>query len=790
MRPTRAIALVYLAMLASGAAALTYEISWFRQLGLVFGHTARAAAVVLAAYFGGMALGYALAGRWSRRLARPLVGFACAEALVGAWALAVPFLVQPMGRAIQGIGGDAPGLVADLARASAAIGVLLPGTAALGATLPFVAEAIGRGERGSSRIARIYATNTFGAVTGVVIATGWLLVHVGVVRTSQLAALASFGVAGVALALSRTFDSHRAPVPASVAESTGDARLWTAAAAVSGFGILAAEVLYTRMFSLVLHNSTYTFGVVLAVVLVGLAASAGTCAWLLRRFDPHRLGVMVCIVASAALVTSFVGFVELTELKYFSAGESFVGYLWGVTRMVAAVVGLPVLAMGMLLPVTWHALRVDGSAGRVVGRTTMVNTLCAAAGAIAASFVLMPLLDLWWSFAVVALAYVGLGLWFAAMLPRRARLSATVTLTAIVPLSMLAAARPDEGIGLRDGEELVVRASGAYGWIDVVRHRDTHNLRLRQNVHYGLGSSASSPMELRQGHLPLLLHPAPRDVAFIGLATGTTASAALQHPSVESVTVIELIPEVVEAARLFAEYNGGIVDHPKTRVVVGDGRHVLARERGRFDVIVSDLFVPWESETGYLYTVEHFEAVRDRLAPGGVFAQWIAAWQVGPDELDVIAQSMHRVFPHVTIWLGSTSPSRTIVALVGTDGPHTLTRTELGSRLMELDPPPHASEPLLRTPDDLVALYMGDWTGVQVDRLNTDEHPVIEFLAPVAHRTRGARLLHAALQRYGRERLLPLPREHFTFDPPAEAHERFIPGQRERLPHREPHSDD
>jgi spermidine synthase len=763
----RRVVLLYVAMIASGAAALTYEISWFRQLGLVFGHTARAAAVVLAAYFVGMALGHALAGRLSPRLSRPLVGFAIAEGVVGLWALVVPALIVFLGDTVDRDPAAAGPFGSDLQRAVTAIGVLLPGTIALGATLPFVAEALGTLDHRTDRIARAYAANTFGAVIGVAATTTWLLLHFGVVGASRLAVLVSLGVGLGAWSLSRSFQRTNPAAAEPVREDQdaehGDARLWTTAAAVSGFGVLAAEVLYTRMFSLVLHNSTHTFGTVLAVVLVALAAAAAVCAWLLRRFEPVSIAVGACIIAALGLTVSVAGFVEATALKYFSAGESFWGYLLGVMRLVTVVVIVPILAMGMLLPATWHALRRRANAGRVVGRTTMVNTLAAAAGALAASFVLMPLLDLWWSFAVVALAYIGLGAWLTTRLAARRRTVVRVSLVFVAAVGGLAVWRASTELGLGPREVLVERHGGAYGWIDVVRHEGTGNLRLRQNVHYGMGSSRSSPMELRQGHLPLLLHSAPRDVAFIGLATGTTASAALHHPSVESITVIELIPEVVRAARRFTDFNGGILDDPRTRVIVGDGRHVLAHHEGGFDVVVSDLFVPWESETGYLYTVEHFETVRARLAPGGVFVQWMAAWQVGARELDVIADGMRSVFPHVSIWLGSTSSRRTLVALVGTEDGRALDRASVAARLAELPEPPAGSETILRTVDDLERLYMGDWQPIGVPRLNTDEHPVIEFLAPEAHRTQGARLMGDTLTRYVEDRLLPLPRETFAF---------------------------
>ncbi|MFV2070198.1 MAG: hypothetical protein ACC645_24790 [Pirellulales bacterium] len=72
------IAHCYLIFFLSGAAALIYEISWSRQLGLLFGHTVHAAAVVLASYFAGMAVGHLVAARWSSRVS-PLLGYGIAR---------------------------------------------------------------------------------------------------------------------------------------------------------------------------------------------------------------------------------------------------------------------------------------------------------------------------------------------------------------------------------------------------------------------------------------------------------------------------------------------------------------------------------------------------------------------------------------------------------------------------------------------------------------------------------------------------------------------------------------
>jgi len=126
------------------------------------------------------------------------------------------------------------------------------------------------------------------------------------------------------------------------------------------------------------------------------------------------------------------------------------------------------------------------------------------------------------------------------------------------------------------------------------------------------------------------MHRNPQDVLFLGLGTGLTAAGAIPHQEVRHITAVELIPEVVEAVRFLADYNFDVVDHEKTRIVCDDARHYLLATEDKFDVIVSDLFVPWESESGYLYTVEHYEVAATRMKEGGLFCQWLPLrwWEV------------------------------------------------------------------------------------------------------------------------------------------------------------------
>jgi spermidine synthase len=255
---------------------------------------------------------------------------------------------------------------------------------------------------------------------------------------------------------------------------------------------------------------------------------------------------------------------------------------------------------------------------------------------------------------------------------------------------------------------------------------------MRLDNYYVLGSSAAATNERRQGLLPLLLHPDPRRVAFIGLATGITASAG-PALGVQETTVVELVPEVAGAARTyFATWNGQLLERPDVRLVLDDGRRYLAANRDGFDVIVSDLFIPWHASAGNLYAREMYETVARRLAPGGVFCQWLPLYQLTREEFDTIVHTFLTVFPQASLWRGDFYPDRPIVGLMGQLTPRPIDFARLSERLLRL--PAWSRDALLASPRGLFMLYTGNLTSVAdlfaTAPLNTDDRPIIEFLAP------------------------------------------------------------
>lgn len=736
----------YLIFFLSGAAALIYEISWSRQIGLLFGHTIQSAGVVLAAYFAGLALGYLIGAEWSSRM-RPLLGYGIAELAVASWACLIPTLLTfSESETIAAWFSNSSFARQTAMRAGFCFLLLLPATAALGATLPMMTEFLASQREGdlgdpvvAARTSWAYALNTAGALAGALSATFFLLVVVGVRSSSYLAAglSAACGLAGCGLswkweprlrAVPNEALGALAPTLTYQSPPTG----W-AVAGLSGFGILGLEVLYTRMFSLVLHNSTYTFGAVVAVFLASLAGGAGLTTRLQRRFSVEALLGWAAGLGALAVTSSVLIFVALTDLRYYGFGESFFQYLLGVCALIGLVVAPPITLLGMLLPLIWKSSASSDCAGRIVGRLTAVNTISAAAGALAASFLLLPRIGLWLSFVLLAGAFFATGCRF--VWPRRP-VTVCIGTTVFISLALLVWRSPveaEDGL-MQPSERLVRRWNSPYGWIDLVQLEKTDVFKVRQNLHYRFGQTGNDAREYRQAHIPLLLHERPEDVLFLGLGTGLTAGGAVPHGDVQHITAVELIPEVVEAARSLAKYNFGVVGHPKVEIRIDDARHYLLACDRRFDVIVSDLFVPWESQAGYLYTVEHYRIARRRLKPGGMVCQWLPLHQLGAGEFELIADSFASVFPVTTIWWGALDSSKPVVALVGGDGPLVLDEKRLEARLTALWRTTESSDANLRSAAEFFAHYQGDWVIRNPSLLNTDEHPRVEFWSPISNR--------------------------------------------------------
>ncbi len=201
--------------------------------------------------------------------------------------------------------------------------------------------------------------------------------------------------------------------------------------------------------------------------------------------------------------------------------------------------------------------------------------------------------------------------------------------------------------GLTAGTLLYYR-DGAASTVSVRRRTGTVSLAIDGKV--DASNAADMLTQKTLAHLPLLLHPNPRDVLIIGLGSGVTLASALVHP-IRRADVVEISPEVVEASRYFAAENRGALDDPRSRLIVGDGRSHVQLSSRTYDVIITEPSNPWMAGVASLFTREFFTALRGRLAPGGIVCQWTHTYEIADADLRSLVATFLSVFPEATGWL-------------------------------------------------------------------------------------------------------------------------------------------
>jgi spermidine synthase len=725
----------------SGAAALAYQVLWMRRFSVLLGATAPAVAAALTAFFVGLGLGSYLLGRLAPRLARPLRAFAALEIVTGISALAVePLLaaMQPLYAWLYDASGASPALQLTLKIGVAVVAVLVPATC-MGGTLPLLAQLVAaRAQALGVRAGGLYAVNTLGAALGALAVPALLLPLLGADGARAAVVSTSLLIGAGALLLGRREETPWPDAPALAGPAdAGRLRGGTLACALaSGAITLGLEALATRAFALVHENSVYSFATVLAVFLAGLGAGAVLArAALQRGIAARQLVVVGWAGAGAWIVLLPALFVRTTGLEYIAGG----GLLAHEARLAALVVAAllaPSILLGLALPAL---MQEEGEAARqggpAVGAILAANTAGAILGPGIALFALAPAVGLW-----TAISLLGaLSIAFAAVASRGAGRAGRRTLAAAVAVASAAFVVAPPGalppMKLSDADRLLDLSEGAFGSVAVVEHQGHRRIKL--NNFYVLGGSAAAGDERLQGHIPLLLHPRPERVAYLGLGTGISLSAIRFHPIREALA-LELVPEVVSAARdWFGGANLDVLADPRVRVREEDARSFVGATRERFDVVVGDLVVPWRRGESSLYTRDSFEAVRRVLAPGGLYCQWVPLYQISEAEFDSIAASFLDVFPRTTLWRGDFAAGQAVVALIGHTDARGLDAATADARVRSLAAAPDRSNPYLSHPAGLWLYFVGPLDPAE-PRLraaprNRDASPWVELASPRLH---------------------------------------------------------
>ena len=677
-----------------GCAALIYEIVWFQTLQLVIGSTAVSLGVLLGTYMGGMGLGSLLLPRLVSVQCHPLRVYALLELGIGAIGILIWFALPPAAWIYAAhTGGGLPGI---LLRGVFAAIWLLPPTILMGATLPAISRWIAATPRGVSWLGFFYGSNIAGGVFGCLLAGFYLLrvrdsefttfVAAAINGTVSLAAFLLSGISG------REPQIETEPAakknPSAPAGPEKPAALIYVAIALSGLTALGAEVVWTRLLSLMLGGTVYTFSIILAVFLFGLGIGSAAGSALARTGTGARAALGWCqFLLSGAI--AWTAYMVAKSLPYWpinpSLSSPWYNFQLDLARSLWTLLPATLL-WGASFPLALAAAARGGDSARLVGGIYAANTAGGILGGLGFSLFFIPFFGTQQSQRLL----IGLSA-LSAMLVIVPRLFArrkhffpagalrdTGICAALVLIPLFLA----HGVAKVPGELI---AYGRYvvtwmGQTDVLYTGEGMNSSVAVSrkladdtisFHVsGKVEASNDPQDMRMqrmlGHLPALVNPHPRSVLVVGCGAGVTAGSFTVYPGITNITICEMEPLVPRlASKYFAEENHGVISDPRTHLIFDDARHYILTSRDKFDIITSDPIHPWVKGSATLYTREYFDLVKQHLKPGGIVTQWVPLYESDENAVKSEMATFFAAFPGGSIWGNSENGEGYDVVLLG-----------------------------------------------------------------------------------------------------------------------------
>lgn len=677
--------ILLLLFVGSGMCALIYEVVWFQLLELVIGSTAVSLGVLLATFMGGMCIGSLWLPRVISNKYHPLKVYAALEAGIGVCGAIVLFVVPLVGNLYELTPGH--GFVGIAMRAVVAAICLLPPTILMGATLPAVARWIESTPKGISWLGFFYGGNTGGAVIGAVLAGFYLLRVYDMSTSTFLAAALNFAIAATAFTI-----AGKAPILADIGDeknfpdaesenAAGSRRIYVVIA-LSGLCALGAEVVWTRLLSLMLGASTYTFSLILAIFLAGLGIGSAAGAGLARALARPQLALGWAQALQVAGV-AWAAFMIASVLPYWPINPSLSPSPWftlhvDISRCLWVV--LPSACLwGASFPLALAAVvKHNEDAGKLAGRVYSANTFGAIIGSLAFSLVIVPtwgtqhaemiVLVLSGISALIAFSTVLANARSVAMASVLATLALTIGLGSTVPaIPGLLVAYGRYMVTWLDRVNVIYVGEGMNSSIavSILEQGGATQFHVAGKVE---ASNLPQDMRLQRmlGHLPALVHPNPKSVLIVGFGAGVTAGSFVTYPDINRIVICEiepLIPQVV--SKYFAHENNDVLHDPRTQVYYDDARSFIITTKEKFDIITSDPIHPWVKGAASLYTEEYFEEVKAHLNPGGVVTQWVPLYESNMAAVKSEVATFLQVFPQGTVWANNVDGKGYDIVMMG-----------------------------------------------------------------------------------------------------------------------------
>ncbi|HLK50901.1 MAG TPA: fused MFS/spermidine synthase [Bryobacteraceae bacterium] len=769
-----------LLLAGSGCAALIYEIIWFQLLQLVIGSSGVSLGLLLAAYMGGLCLGSALLPHLVSTRHHPLRVYALLEAGIGLFGILALYGVPLVGRLY--VAGASEGMIGLVLRGLVAGACLLPPTLLMGGSLPAIARWTEANPRGVSWLGYLYSANIAGAVLGCVVAGFYLLREHDMTVATYAAAGVNAAVAGLALFLTarwRAVPVAQTSAPQRAQRAPG-ALLVYAVIGLSGLTALGAEVVWTRLLSLLLGATVYTFSIILAVFLIGLWVGSSAGSWLARRSALPRTMLAVCQILLGATI-AWTAYTLAHSLPYWPVDPWLSVNPWfnfelDLARCTWAIFPATVL-WGASFPLALAAAAAPGEdPGRLSGEVYAVNTAGSIVGSLAFSLVLIPGLGTAGSQQLL-IAVSGASALVAALSLRGISGSRPVAVAAAavaallllftvsdVPWQMVAygrrfapIVRAEDLFDRGNPSTVLFRGEGVNSSVVITERAGQRHFYVS-----GKAEASTAPLDMRlermMGHLPALVNPQPRSVLIVGFGAGVTAGSFIPYPDVRHITICELEPLIPPAStQFFGKQNNWVANDRRTRIVYDDARHYIFTTRDKFDVITTDPIHPWVKGTYTLYSKQYYELVKAHLNPGGAVAQWLPIYDSDLETVKTELATFFDVFPEGTVWSNNFNGDGYDLVLLGTTAPTTVSVDDLQHRL---DTPGYlaVSQSLadvgFHSAVDVLATYAGrasDLKPLTADAaINEDLNMRLQYLAGLGLNSMANQTIYRTILKYRR----------------------------------------
>lgn len=682
----------------TGFTGLVYEVSWQKYLATLLGSHSEATAAVLAIFLGGLSVGYALFGKATRilqararargRPARLLAFYAAVEGAIGVYALAFPWLFG----GVQGLSlrlpvfGPATDFLIDVLLSAALIG---PPSILMGGTIPILTLVLSRTLDTATRVhAWVYGFNTIGAFAGALVGGFFLVPLLGLDRVSHAMGAINLLAAAIFLVLDRSaLGSPGNAVENSVGMESPDhsARIagysgLMAVAALSGFAMMTIQTILNRIGALAFGPSMFTFAMVVAVFVLSIAAGSLAVSFLKnipsRMIVASQWALVLCLVLLYGLMENVPYYAHVIRSVFQPTPAAFYFFQFSSLLWLLLVLIVPIGLSGALLPLLFHHLRQTvGELGTTAGRLYSWNTAGSLLGALLGGYLLLIFFDLHIVFRVALGALVVCAVILTVQLLKISALAMAVLVMAPALVGLWSMPewdpeRLDSGL-FRKREATALTYVGADAFFEnrkrrIIFHRDgpstTATVREGRKDDERPGFSLSTngkpdgnligdyPTMALAALFPALLAEENRRSFVIGYGTGVTAGELAALDSMQEVHVAEISQAVLDAAPYFEVGNQAPLASPKLRLHRSDAYRSLLRAEGQFDIIVSEPSNPWVSGVEMLFSRGFLEAAKDKLSPGGVYAQWFHLYETDNEAVELVLRTYLSVFDHVSLW--------------------------------------------------------------------------------------------------------------------------------------------